>query len=190
MAESIGNHGGKRSGAGRPRIDRPPATKSERLIVWPLYKVCSCCNVEKRRDEFHKDKSRPRKIPSWCKSCALISSKKNYAENTEKCKLQMASWRIKNPERCEKLRSDWASKNKSHIAEYAKKRNESTSVRLRNKETYQRQVCLVSPGYAASLLNIHLNECPPELIQMKREQLLFKRELRKLQTVLKEQNAN
>ena len=94
--------GGSRVGAGRPRVIPIGESKTyykRKPDVWPLFKTCTICAIEKRRDLFNTDKSRPKKIPSMCRSCSTDYAKNYYKENTEKCKDANKRWQTSNPEK-------------------------------------------------------------------------------------------
>ena len=189
--EESSGWGGARLGAGRPKnplTDESKKPREKKLDVWPLFKTCTCCAIEKRRDLFSVDKSRPKKIPSKCKSCANDYSKNYYKENTNKCKSSVRSWNAQNPEKKALLNKDWATRNKSDISERSKRWWNFEGGREKGKITYQKQVSLVSDGYAAGLMNLHVKDCPPELIELKREQLTIKRLSRQIKQTTKAHN--
>ena len=189
--EESNGWGGARLGAGRPKnplTDDLKKSREKKPDVWPLFKTCTCCKVEKRRDLFSADKSRPKKIPSMCKSCRVVYGKNYYKENTDKCKSSTRRWMDANPEKLLEVRKDWVSKNKSRILEYRKYRWTLDYVKEREKESLKKRIESISDGYTSRLLCIPLKDCPPELIELKREQLTIKRLSRQIKQTTKAQN--
>lgn len=183
--------GGARLGAGRPKnplTDESKKPREKKPDVWPLFKTCTCCAIEKRRDLFSVDKARPKKIPSKCKSCAKDYSKNYYKENTDKCKSSIRKWMDANPERLVEIRKDWVSKNKDHVLKYRKYRWTLDPVKEREKEALKKRIESISDGYTSRLLCIPLKDCPPELIELKREQITIKRLSRQIKQTTKAHN--
>ena len=96
-----------------------------------------------------------------------------YAANPDKAKAKSAAYRAANPE---KIRESQL----MYLGRYAKKQGEGNKLRRRE----------LSDGYVASKLFIHLSDCPPELLMMKRDQILLKRALLELNKTLKDLNEH
>lgn len=82
-------------------------------------------------------------------------------------------YRAANPEKVKALQS-------KYVGKYTEKQADGNKLRR----------SALSDGYVASKLFVPLVDCTPDLIEMKREQLLMHRALRELNKILKEQNGN
>jgi hypothetical protein len=125
-------------------------------------KTCGGCREVKPFASFHNDKTRHDGLRYYCKVCGLARAKKwkaenpgkvkagdakRYAEKSEMIKVAVAKWRAENPE---KMRAN------------IKKQDARRAAELRD-------------SYIRTALRIPIADCPPELIEAKREQLAMHR---------------
>ena len=98
-----------------------------------------------------------------------VHQKRYRKANPEKVKAIKARWRKAHPEKSAAIHREWAAANLEKVR--------ANDARLRAR---------ISPAYAASLMHLPVAQCPPELIEMKREQL----SLHRLVKVLKQEIVN
>jgi len=168
-------------------------------------KKCSKCGeVKELESGFHKSNRNKDGYYSSCKVC----HQQHYKDNKERYRENHRQWAKKNPERTREFKRQWAKKNieqrKARALEYRKKNREKINERSRNnykrdKERYQkyRDEHLEETkeyGLKRSVLledtivryrirhrsGLENHQITPELIELKREQLLFYRELKNL----------
>lgn len=162
----------------------------------PDCKTCSKCGEVKALSEFYKNcspcknckdlhvaayrKANPEKAAArnanWRKAnpekvaAAQAAYRKKKPENPEKAAARKAAWRKANPEN-PKERNDrnsaWRKKNPEKLAA-----NRSAYGFVERAE--------LRPSYVARMLQIPVSQLTPELLELKREQLLFKRLARDL----------
>ena len=148
--------------------------------------VCSKCGVAKPEGDF----SLGRRA---CKACEKARSAKWNAENPEKVKASRAKWHAENREKVKarkaKYRAENAEKEKAYRAKHRVENAEKAKAyvakyRVENAEKVKayvaKQTAELSPSYVANLLRIPVAEIPPELLDLKREQLQLYRLTNKL----------
>ena len=152
-------------------------------------KTCSKCGAVKELGEFHTRKTASDGRMSQCKECR----REYYAAAPDKVKARSAKWRKDNPERYAELckaRSKRNSENEKirHAVRYSQKSDEfkarSAKWRKDNPERYKERQRLVSenmtPCYIAQRVGVSVKDITPELIELKREQLLMHRATKQL----------
>ena len=118
-----------------------------------------------------------------CAKAALIDQSKKFRESNPN---YAKEWHAKaSVEYFDRQRARIASAR--HLSP-AKKENGKYRV---TRAKYMRRIAdELTDCYVAGELGLNLSNCPPELIQMKRERILMHRALRELNKTLKEQNGN
>lgn len=67
-------------------------------------KTCSKCGTPKEGVEFSKDKHSKDGLRGYCRRCASVMWKANYAANPEYYKQRAKDWNEKNPEKTKRIR--------------------------------------------------------------------------------------
>ncbi len=127
-------------------------------------KVCSNCKVEKLVVLFYKDKSAKDGLAYICKDCAKMRSKEWARANPEKVNAPKAKWKKNNPERNKAINKAWAKNNPDKTRAYVKA-----------------YTARCNDNYIAARIGLKLCQCPQELIELKRINLLITREIRNQQ---------
>lgn len=144
-------------------------------------KICSACREEKADTCFYANPKMASGLCSYCKDCMLQKKKKWIADNKER---HLEWWRKFSKERYR--RDPVAAKEK-----VSRSRNSEKGKRTRKQES-ARRVGNLQDGYVRALLRqqTNLGEVPKELIELKREQILLKRCLKRLFNQIGDQNGN
>jgi hypothetical protein len=129
-------------------------------------KVCSKCYIAKVLDDFFKKSSAKDGRSSTCKKCHKVIQAKYYKENKEKVALHGAKYYEKNKEKIAISRAKY------------NKENKEKKLALRRKYKIK-AIDTLNDCYVKEKLRIKGIDIPQELIELKRIQLLIKRELRK-----------
>lgn len=119
--------------------------KNSNKII-PEYKVCSVCNKEKYKDEFHNRCDTPTGLRSDCKDCYNLKGRKYYEDNSEKVNKRTSEYQKlhredysrrkreryqADPESYREKDRDYREKNRDRLNEVARDR------RKRNLEKYR-----------------------------------------------------
>lgn len=160
-------------------------------------KTCSVCKVEKDEIEFSRDASRKTGRSPRCKVCERARHAKWKADNPEKVREYKAKWQADNPEKVreytakwsvahpEKVRecqTRWKANNPEKVRAYEIKRRADNPEAKRIRQARWREG--LSDRCVAEYLG--LPNPPPELIELKREQLKMLRASRQLRQAIKE----
>jgi len=162
-------------------------------------KTCTKCGECKPLTEFHKQKDKKDGLRSHCKACVLSP------EHLEKAKVRAAKRLLQNPENVRASAAIYRAKNKEKISACGKKwfaqnreKNYSTGAlwRKNNPEKHKliaaksarKKIEELSPAYVALTLDTPVSKASPELLALKREQILNLRALKALTSTLKELN--
>lgn len=101
------------------------------------------------------------------------------------------AYRESNKEKIAAIKKANYEANRDMVLEKAKAYRESNKERLSaRKGRYRAYRENLSAGYVALTLGVPLPKCPPELIEMKRQQLLIHRSIKQLNNKLEKQNGN
>jgi hypothetical protein len=136
---------------------------------------------------------------SAAKRCESCGDKHNFLRGA----ISNKAWRKANPDRRKAIQARYSENNKEKIriknTECYKKRPEKYKANKKRYYEKNREEIMpkrasrrssdkdrVSPSYAAELLKLPVSQCTPELIEMKREQVL----LHRLAKVLKQEIVN
>lgn len=126
-------------------------------------KKCTKCGEVKELAEFSPAKDRKPSVSSWCKKCLSNYGKDRRLADIDKARAIDRKCRIKNAE----ARRD-----------YARAIKEKNREKYLDNRKWERDK--LSDVYVLSKLAIPVAECPPELIELKREQLRIHRIIKQL----------
>lgn len=122
-------------------------------------KTCTGCGEAKELSEFSRNKTKPDGFKSECKKCEAAYR----AKHREKLNAKAAKWRADNRERerawCKKWRDSRPDK---------------------QKEIGTKRTSNLTASYIATSLKMKVSNLTPELIELKREQLLMRRATKQL----------
>jgi len=127
-------------------------------------RVCSKCKVDKTFDSFGKDASKKQGIRSQCNICNKEAANAWREANPEKVKAATKAWYEANPEKAKARSKAWREANPERL-----------------KAIRKAYVNRLTDAYVAGLLAINRDQCPQELIELKRINVLITREIRKQQ---------
>jgi len=114
-------------------------------------KTCKKCGESKGLDAFSGARSE-------CKACAAKCLAKWRAENPEKERASAAKYRAENPEKV-----------RARVAKYRAENPEKVrAIKAKCRAS-------LTDGYIADLLDLPAKKVPPQLIELKREQILLQR---------------
>ncbi len=164
-------------------------------------KVCSKCGVEKGEEAFSKHSTMKDGLRSACKVCLNAENAKWRVENIDavraKGRESNAVWRANNPEVAAARYAAWVAnnpgKNASRAAAWRANNPEKYAARAaayreadREKNRARAARCrdTLTDGFVANRLKI--KSAPPELIELKREQIKIRRITKQLQQTIKE----
>jgi len=99
--------------------------------------------------------------------------------NPEKAKARSKAWRKANPEKAKAMSKAWREANPEKAKAMSKAWREANPERL--KAIRKAYVNRLTDAYVAGLLAINRDQCPQELIELKRINVLITREIRKQQ---------
>ena len=152
-------------------------------------KRCSKCGEEKELGEFYKDKFGKYGVRSICKICQKELHKINYIKNKKKVKDQKQRWakahrqqinirqqqlRKANSDRYRQYQRQWALKHPEQCKNWGRKRGRQEIINLADR-------------YIKNILrSIGISQITPQMIQLKREQIMVHRALQSLKEAINE----
>jgi hypothetical protein len=153
-------------------------------------KKCSKCGEVKGLGEFFADRTKKDGLRPSCKVCTIKKCDEYRAKNPEKARAQRAAWAAANRTKANSsslasarkrgyaAQRKWQRHNSEAIQQAAAKWREANpeKVRAKNARSQER----LPRARVASMLKMRVDEAPPELIALKREQLAIKRMAREL----------
>ena len=163
-------------------------------------KICTNCEETKQLSEFYNKKGGKFGKMNICKKCNALVSKEYRKNNIEKIKLQAKEKRENNKERISLVNKEFRKNNKEKLAVYKKNYREENKEKIKEKDSCYRKMYYIknkekilfrtrlnkkndrlnlSDSYIKSQLMLTGVKIPKELIQLKRVQILIKRELQK-----------
>jgi len=111
-----------------------------------------------------------------CKACSAAQSKKWAQDNPARMKELQQKWNESNPGRINELSVKWAKNNSERVRNNNKKWRENNLER--DREKCRRYRAKLPKGYVAQFLGLKVSDVPPEMIELKRQIIIIKRELR------------
>jgi len=148
-------------------------------------KSCSKCEKEKELDEFVKHKKCKDGRAGVCKKCVNLDPNKSKYHK---------QWRKNNPDKVKKLRNKWAKNNRDKTQKAVKRwlKNNPERYKVLTKKYNKKRSETLHDDYVKSaiqsVLKIPCSEMTPEMIHVKREQLMFSRALKELRRAVNESN--
>ena len=152
-----------------------------------MSKICKTCNEEKPLDLFVKNKECSDGHEYLCLSCRKEYKAKYYIKNKEEIKKKNKIYWFVNREKCLQINKNYYQKNLVNGLLQRKKWRESNPEKVRafyQKHQYKTRICSknLTDSYVKSQLTKRTllcnKEIPQELIELKRIQMLIKREIR------------
>jgi hypothetical protein len=146
-------------------------------------KVCSKCKIEKGLESFTKKTGTKDGLSFYCKECVRHKNRQfrinNPENNPEKKKASYKKWAENNPEKKKANNQKWAENNPEKVKASYKKWAENNPEKVKSYK--HNRTMRLSDGVVAKYLGIKLSQCPQELIELKRINLLITREIRNQQ---------
>lgn len=173
-------------------------------------KVCSRCKEEKALTEFrvkkgrcklcekitlkiYRENNRDKVREKNKKYCELNKEKRNKQrsdrrkENPEKYLAKEREWRLSNSVRINKQRRDKRSLNKEKINEYRRNHRTHNIEKYKEKQKeYRDNLC---DSYVRNRLCLKEDQATPELIELKRTQILISRAMKEIKNATKNNKA-
>jgi len=142
-------------------------------------KVCSKCKADKTFDSFGKKASEKYELRTQCKICHNEESKAWHKANREKSRAASKSWRKANLEKARAASKAWSRANPEKV----KASKEKWFKENREKESARAKAYVdrCNDNYVARTMGLKLSQCPQELIELKRINILITREIRNQQ---------
>lgn len=145
---------------------------------------CTRCGEEKPEtaEYFHRDKNNRGGLNTICKDCIRELGRRWRAENPEKARENFRRWYAENSEKVREKNRRWKAENPE------KKREADRRWRAENhekaREQDRRDINTLAPKYIKQLItrkyNIDRSEIGDELINAKRRELIYYRQLTQL----------
>lgn len=155
-------------------------------------KRCSKCGEVKPLEMFSNSVKGKYGHKSNCKHCDRVRDQERYVENHERLKAASAKWRKENLEKARGYAAKWRKENRERVNAYAAKWDAKNPEKVKAMSANWRKKGrdVLSDSYVSNSLGIALKNCPQQLIELKREQLMLHRVTKQLITTIKEsQNA-
>ena len=147
-----------------------------------MNKRCSKCGDPKELEELVKNKRCKDGRAGVCKECVNLDPNKNK---------NYKQWRKNNPVRVKELRNKWARNNRDKTQKAVKRwlKNNPERYKLLTKKYNKKRSETLHDDYVKSaiqsVLKIPCSEMTPEMIHVKREQLIFSRALKELRRAVR-----
>ncbi len=148
-------------------------------------KVCSMCGDTKPLEKFYKKSGAASGVQSSCRECTRDkTSKLRAAQSPEKLLALAAAYRERNPEKVRAWNAAYRAENRNTL------RARNAAYRAENLEKFieksRANVANLTDSYVAHTLSLKVPQVPPDLLELKREQLRHKRALKELKEFLTE----
>ena len=146
-------------------------------------KICPHCGRIKWDVKYHQNG----KIKStYCSNKRLENEKNRRIKNYDKIYLQQKVWAQKNIDKCRESVKNYYFRNKDSRAFYMKSHMKKPEVRENIKRKLKERIAKLTDGIVRNMIKhqfskdvlIKASEILPELIELKRKQLLLKRKLK------------
>jgi hypothetical protein len=180
--------------------------KGPRIIIYGKTKICPQCKETKMRKMFSRNKCNPDGLSGWCKQCCEIkrlvwkeknrpqyleSQKKYYEKNKDRLKISSKERRIKIYNDPILLAHHRELDKKARMAPHRKEHASAYSKKFAPEYNRKNRKLLLDP-YVKQLLRVNNNIYDPssETIELKRQQLIMLRTLKKFKEWRKEHESN
>jgi len=165
-----------------------------------MKKRCIKCGDVKFIDEFHIHESSKDGLAPLCKKCTKEYNKEYWAKNKDKFKERGKEYRAKNKDKLKEYRAknkdkfkEYRAKNKDKLKEYrAKNKDKFKEHRAKNKDKFKEYkkegTVKLSNVYVKGMLRtsgIKKHQITPELIELKKQQILLYREIKNIKGDIK-----
>ena len=117
---------------------------------------------------------------------ATAKSRKNYLANADHIKEKSREWKRLNADRHLASVKKWQQDNKDKVNAYNKASDARNPERILRKRRHHTDT--LTDSYVSGAVGIKVKDCPPELIELKREQLTIKRLSRQIKQTTKAHN--
>lgn len=146
-------------------------------------KTCTKCGEVKPPDSFHKNAASADGLMPRCKACIAAYGRAYRTRNAEKLAVKRADYLVRNAEANRARAREWA-RDHPDLAQARNRRwaaaNQEKVAQIRRAQS-KRQVKELSDRYVrAALADQGFRSPPPEIIDLKREQLRLRRLAKKL----------
>ena len=138
-------------------------------------------NPEKARE---RDRKKREANPEKYRRLGLVSQQRYYETHKEEVLERLRKKREEDPEKARVTGAAWRKNNPEKFKEAQRARYAANPEKFR--AAARKASAKLTDSYVANNLVLPVAECPPELIEMKREQLKLKRLTKQLETVIKE----
>ena len=158
-----------------------------------MSKRCSKCGEPKELECFYEAKENKDGREGTCKKCFILRAVIWKKQNKQKHKKSVKAWRKKNWEHYRKTQkpyfTKWRKANPEKWIAYCRKWKKNNPLKI--LEQKRRTVDSLAGSYIKNLLKMNgfeINQITPQMIQLKREQVMFSRVLRQLKGAVNESN--
>jgi cytochrome c553 len=137
------------------------------LPAFFVMKICTKCGIEKEEGEFYKRGDRKSGLRPECRVCNSVC-RKNYRQN--------------NPEKLKENNKKYRQNNLEKVKENSKNYRQNNPEKV--KERSKKDMLELSDNYVAmtirsnSFTGLKIEDIPKELIELKRNAIKFKREIK------------
>jgi hypothetical protein len=159
-------------------------------------KTCTKCKIEKQDDCFYIDRG---KLMPRCKECTKEARRLFIIANPEKEAAHQRQYREKNRAALNEKNKKWASENKELMQQYKKKWRDCNKEKakeieknwaMNNKEKrsgyLKKKIQELRDNYVAHRIiagsTLQISDVPQALIELKRQHILLKREIKRIDT--------
>jgi len=165
------------------------------MVEWGVgvKKRCSKCGEEKELGKFYEAKDHKDGHQGVCKKCFILRAIIWRKVNKQKHKEYVKIWRNNNFEKYKKSNNQylirWRKNNRKKWIAYCRKWKTNNPLKI--LEQKRRVVDSLAGSYIKHLLKMNgfeINQITPQMIQLKREQVMFSRVLRQLKRAVNESN--
>lgn len=142
-----------------------------------ITKICTKCGVEKPLSEYNKRKSGKHGVEAQCRDCRKQYGRQYRKDNKEYVYRTIREWKINNPVKVNEYKRRWRIRN----IEYSKKRREEAIENLDGGYVLEK----IRRQYGLSASDLKMSDATPDMIEMKRRNLKYYRELNQLKKITK-----
>ena len=151
-------------------------------------RICTKCGEEKPEttEYFYRQKDCRGGLNTTCKVCCNKNARKWRAENPEKQREAVRRWMAGNTEKARERQKSWRAENPEKVREMRRrwKAENPEKVREEKKSANRRRVDTLAPVYLKTLISakydIDFSEIGDELIEAKRREMTYYRQLKQL----------
>lgn len=167
-------------------------------------KACVSAATKTWREQNAEHRKAQRKAYYEANKAQILAAQKAYYEtNAAKLNMTGAAWAKANADKVKAYKREWTAANAQRLKEQKRQQYQANAAewKARNaawRKEHQEQVAAyrrqlvdeVGPSYAAGLLGMQTATAPPELLQMKRDEIALRRLARLLKEASNEKQQN